>query len=77
MLYVAASAIALAWLAGYAAACWWWPFAACRKCNGTGKRKSPSGRAFRICRRCKGSARRLRAGRRIFNWLRVLHKEGT
>ncbi|GID26822.1 hypothetical protein [Paractinoplanes brasiliensis] len=53
----------------YAAACWIWPFKACRKCDGSGKRRSPSGRAFRLCRRCTGTGRRLRAGRWIYNHL--------
>ena len=44
--------------------CWLWPFGACRRCNGTGKRRSPFGRAFGLCRRCDGDGRRLRIGRR-------------
>lgn len=55
--------------AGYVAVCAFWPFTACRLCSGSGKRRSPSGKAFRICPRCKGSARRLRTGRRA--WLLV------
>ena len=53
----------------YTVACWIWPFKACRKCTGSGKRRSPSGRAFRLCRRCDGTGRRLRAGRWIYNQL--------
>jgi hypothetical protein len=53
----------------YAVACWIWPFKACRKCEGTGKKRSPSGRAFRLCRRCTGTGRRLRAGRWAYNRL--------
>lgn len=49
----------------YVAACAWWPFAACRRCSGTGKRRSPSGRAWRPCGRCDGTGRRVRIGRRI------------
>jgi hypothetical protein len=63
-------------VAGYVLACWWWPFVACKRCDGTGKRRSWWGGSFRLCRRCKGTARRLRTGRRVFNWLRVLHDEG-
>jgi DnaJ-class molecular chaperone len=62
---------------GYVVACWVWPSTACRKCESHGKRRSPTGRAFKICRRCKGTGRRIRTGRRIFNWLRVLSQEGT
>jgi len=62
--------------AGYATACWWWPFMACTHCDG-GKIRSPSGKAWRRCRRCKGSGARIRTGRRIFNWLHVTMKEKT
>jgi hypothetical protein len=75
--YVLFAACGLLWLAGYAVACWAWPFARCKKCSGSGTRKSPTGRAFRICKRCKGSGRRIRTGRRVFNRLRVLNQEGT
>jgi hypothetical protein len=61
----------------YGIGCWFWPFAACRKCSGTGKRRSPFGRAFGLCRRCDGDGRRLRIGRRIINSLRELHDKGT
>jgi len=59
------------WLAGYLAACWIWPFGNCRRCHGSGKRRSPSGRKFRHCRRCDGGGARLRAGRYLINWLRA------
>ena len=62
---------------GYAIACACWPFTACRKCHGAGKSRSPSGRAWRYCRRCKGTGARLRTGRRLYNLIRNLHKEGT
>lgn len=57
------------WLAGYAVACRVWPYAACRRCGGGGRKKSPSGKYWRPCRKCKGGGTRLRTGRRIFNWL--------
>lgn len=60
---------------GYAFACWVWPFKACRKCSGDGKRRSPSGRAFRLCRRCDGTGRRLRAGRWIYNQFARRHQD--
>jgi hypothetical protein len=53
----------------YAVQCWWWPFAACRRCDGAGRFRSPSGRAWRRCRRCKGSGERTRVGRRFWTWL--------
>jgi hypothetical protein len=77
---IVASAPALALLAVtvcYALACWIWPFKNCRRCHGSGKRRSPSGRAFRYCRRCQGTGRRLRAGRWIYNYVSHVRKEGT
>ncbi|WP_433793062.1 hypothetical protein [Actinoplanes sp. CA-252034] len=62
---------------GYGLGCWLWPFGACRRCDGTGKRRSPFGKAFGLCRRCDGNGRRLRIGRRIINSLRELHDKGT
>jgi hypothetical protein len=52
-------------IALYAAACWLWPFARCRRCDGSGKRPSPSGRAWRRCDRCRGSGEWLRLGARV------------
>jgi len=72
-----AAGAAVAWLGGYVIACAVWPFAACRRCEGAGKLKSPTGRAFRLCRRCKATGRRIRTGRRLFNWLQVLRSEDT
>ena len=60
--------VALALLAGYALACWLWPFAAHGRCNGTGKRRSPSGKAWRTCRGCGGSGRKVRLGRRAWTF---------
>jgi hypothetical protein len=68
-LTLAATAATLVWLAGYVAACMFWPFAACTRCTGSGKRRSPSGKAWRPCRRCKGSGSRLRFGRKVGNYL--------
>jgi hypothetical protein len=66
---------ALAWTAGYAIACWIWPFTACRRCDGNGKLRSPSGRAWRRCRRCRGSGGRLRAGRWLYNHLIKMRRD--
>lgn len=60
--------VALAWLAAYLVGCRVWPYAACLRCKGEGKFRSPSGHAWRVCPRCKGTARRLRTGRRIINY---------
>lgn len=62
--------LALVAAAGYVAACAWWPFAACRWCRGTGRSRSPSGRAWRPCWRCGGDGRRVRFGRRVFDLFR-------
>lgn len=55
---------------GYIAVCAVWPYTACPRCQGTGKRRSPSGRAWRHCRRCDGTGTRLRLGRRAWNHYR-------
>jgi hypothetical protein len=60
-------ALGVGWLAAYLLACWVYPYAACPRCKGSGKRRSPSGKAFRDCRRCGGRGRRVRIGRRIWN----------
>lgn len=62
----AAAVIGLAW---YAVHCRFWPFAACRKCDGAGKFRSSTGRSWRRCGRCKGSGERVRFGRRLWTWL--------
>jgi PHP family Zn ribbon phosphoesterase len=60
---------ALGALVLYIGACAFWPFAACRRCSGSGKLRSPSGKAWRSCPRCGGSGKRVRVGRRIFESL--------
>jgi len=55
---------------GYLVAVAVWPFTAHRRCNGTGKLRSPGGRAWRTCRGCGGTGRKLRSGRRVFESLR-------
>ncbi len=70
-LYGWAILAALVWTAGDLLACWIWPFGTCRACHGTGKRRSPSGRAFPACRRCDGDGARLRVGRHLINYLRA------
>jgi hypothetical protein len=68
---------ALAVTFGYIAACAGWPYTACRRCAGAGKRRSPSGRAWRYCHRCKGTGARLRTGRWIWNLIRRLLSDST
>lgn len=55
--------------AGYYGVCRLWPFTACRRCEGSGRKRSPSGRNWRSCKKCKGSGSRLRTGRRVWNFL--------
>jgi hypothetical protein len=68
--------IAAAVTVGYFIGCWLYPFGNCRRCKGTGKRRSPISRAFGLCRRCDGTGRTLRIGRHILNALRELHDKG-
>ena len=58
------------WAAGYLAACVYWPFKPCRRCDGTARLRSPSGRAWR---RCPRTGHRIRTGRRVFDWIRARH----
>jgi len=67
--YVVAAGAGLLWLAGYLIACRIWPYKDCRKCEGAGRFRSPSRKAWRPCRRCKGSGSRVRTGRRLLTWL--------
>ncbi|WP_249714084.1 hypothetical protein [Rhizomonospora bruguierae] len=62
---------------GYLTACMIRPFRRCRRCNGTGSRRSLILRAGRTCRRCDGHGEHLRTGRVAINYLRELHDKGT
>jgi hypothetical protein len=61
----------------YAFACWLRPYRACRRCEGSGKRRSRSGRAWRPCRPCNETGQRLRFGRRLANWVVKLHRDAN
>ncbi|MFJ2566711.1 hypothetical protein ACIO02_27890 [Streptomyces sp. NPDC087568] len=61
--------------AGYAVLCAVRPFAPCRKCSGIGVRQAR--RKVKLCRRCHGHRYRLRAGRRLLNTGRDVHRAGT
>lgn len=69
LLIILAILAAAVWLTGYSLACYLWPFTACNRCGGDGKRRSPSGKRFGDCRRCRGTGRQVRLGRRFLNWL--------
>lgn len=60
----------------YALACWVAPFVTCRRCQGTGSR-ALSFRRLRACRRCGGAGTRLRAGRKLYNHARAIHRAAT
>lgn len=62
---------------GYLLTCAVWPFGACRRCQGTGKLRSPIGRAWRQCRHCDGTGQRIRLGRHIWNHIARLHRDST
>ena len=62
---------------GYFAACAFWPFGRCRRCEGTGRLNSPSRRFHRLCPRCDGTGRRVRGGRRLWTYLRNEHDRGS
>lgn len=53
----------------YVLACIIWPFSACARCDGNGKFRSPSGKAWRNCRRCRGTGARIRYGRRAWTYI--------
>ncbi|HEY3718412.1 MAG TPA: hypothetical protein VGL39_28140 [Jatrophihabitantaceae bacterium] len=61
----------------YAMACAVTPFARCRRCDGNGKYRKPTGRAWHPCKRCKGSGHRLRWGRHITNYLHRIRDHST
>lgn len=62
---------------GYLLACWAWPFGYCRRCNGTGRLRSPFGRSFRLCPLCDATGRRLRIGRHVINHIRNEYRKGN
>jgi hypothetical protein len=46
---------------------YFWPFAACWRCKGTGRNQGSSDRRWGECRRCKGGGRRRRVGARALH----------
>lgn len=61
----------------YAGACASHPFRRCRRCQGHGRTRTPTGRTSRPCRRCRGTGWRLRLGRRAYTWWTRTHAAGT
>ncbi|CNE52297.1 Uncharacterised protein [Mycobacterium tuberculosis] len=60
--------------AGYLLHCVIWPYRACRKCQGAGRFRSPSGKAWRYCNRCGGKGAQLRTGRRVWTHLKGIDR---
>lgn len=62
----------------YIGLCWHKPFRKCFLCHGYGRRahKKP-GRLPKDCRWCRRTGLRLRLGRRAFNLIHRLYKDGT
>ena len=69
---IPASLLAIGYAVLQIVGCVVFPFTACRRCAGSSKRRSPSGRAFRLCGKCGGSGRQVRLGRRL--WTRITHE---
>lgn len=60
----------------YWAACAFWPYLACRRCDGSGRRRAPFGMAgWRTCPRCQGRGRRVRLGRQVYEAARGLRSD--
>ncbi|GAA1021479.1 hypothetical protein Aple_073610 [Acrocarpospora pleiomorpha] len=68
---------ALAWALFYTVACIVAPFSQCRDCGGIGKTLYGFRRRPRPCRLCACTGLRLRWGRRLWNYLHRLHREGA
>ncbi len=69
--WAAMSVVVLAGLGAYMARCWWYPYAKCACCKGTGRHEAKNGKVLRRCHFCKGSGRR----RRVWQMLLGLRKE--
>ena len=48
-----------------------WPFAPCRKCDGSGRNPGSKRKRYGQCRRCEGAGRRIRLGARAVHRGRV------
>ncbi|OIJ89768.1 hypothetical protein BIV24_19305 [Streptomyces colonosanans] len=66
---------------GYVTVCASSPFGTCRRCRGFGFqfKQDRKGRLKRgrPCRRCDGHGKRIRVGRRLFNRVQRIHREGS
>jgi hypothetical protein len=57
--------IGLAIGAGNVISLYFWPFAPCWSCKGTGRNQGSNRKRYGECRRCKGTGRRQRLGARL------------
>ena len=57
--------------AGYVVSLYLWPFAPCRKCEGSGRNQGSNRKRYGQCRRCKGAGRRIRIGAKTVHRGRV------
>jgi len=62
---------------GYLGWCYVAPFARCGRCDGNGKERTRTGRAWRPCSRCHGGGARMRLGRYLVNYLRAAHRDAV
>jgi hypothetical protein len=60
--------VVLILLTVYVLACAVWPWTSCGRCEG-GRKRSPSGKAWRNCRSCGGTGKKVRLGRRMWTYL--------
>jgi hypothetical protein len=51
--------------AGNGVSLYFWPFAPCWSCNGSGRNRGSNRKRYGECRRCKGTGRRQRPGSRL------------
>lgn len=59
-------AAAAGWVGWQVVAAKVWPFARCRRCDGSGRNAGSTGKRWGTCRRCKGSGKRRRLAVRLF-----------
>src|SRR5260370_3163113 len=57
--------VALAIAAANLISLYFWPFAPCLSCKGTGRNQGSNRKRYGECRRCKGTGRRQRLGSRL------------
>lgn len=69
--------LATSLIAGYSLLCWIRPFGRCSHCKGVGVQQTFITRRYRPCRWCRGAGLRLRIGRRAYNHLAAIQRDGA